>query len=388
MFHQLVKQPHSMKQGCVSFHSMVDFHQLVKMSDVLKKQVNEQEILRTIKSDLDRLLQSVPFVEIQESLMETKIGDKRVDLAVRLRAVGQSYNLLVECKSVGEPRIVRMAIQQLREYSSLLEHVYPVVGAPYISKDTAALCKQNSVGYIDLAGNCYLSFDHVFIEASNYPNPAVEKRRIGTIFSPKASRILRVMLNFPDRRPWGVWELAREANVSIGLASKVKGRLLDLDYARGDKHLALSRPIELLEEWARNYSFRRNKVNDYFSFDDVGVVERELSERCRQEGIPFALTLFSGAARVAPFSRYARGFAYVGRDIGKMAVALNLKTVTSGPNFTILEPYDEGVFYRAEDVGGVRVVSDVQLYLDLVGFKGRGEEAAEFLLDQRIKPKW
>jgi hypothetical protein len=34
------------------------------------------------------------------------------------------------------------------------------------------------------------------------------------------------------------------------------------------------------------------------------------------------------------------------------------------------------------------VVSDVQLYLDLVGSKTRGDEAATFLLEQRLRPKW
>lgn len=117
--------------------------------------------------------------------------------------------------------------------------------------------------------NCLLSFDQVYIERKYYPNPTIEKRRIRSIFSPKSSRILRVLLNNSQRRPWGVWELAKEADVSIGLASKVKERLLDLEYITGDKYLTLMRPIELLEEWSNNYSFRKNKTYDYFSFDEL-----------------------------------------------------------------------------------------------------------------------
>jgi hypothetical protein len=86
--------------------------------------------------------------------------------------------------------------------------------------------------------------------------------------------------------------------------------------------------------------------------------------------------------------RYTRGFAYVGNSIREVADSLGLKQVSSGPNFSILEPYDEGVFYGSREIGSMRVVSDVQLYLDLVGFKGRGEESAEFLFEQRIKPQW
>jgi hypothetical protein len=216
----------------------------------------------------------------------------------------------------------------------------------------------------------------------------IEKRQVRSIFSPKSSRILRVLLNNPQRRPWGVWELAREAEVSIGLVSKVKERLLDLEYLSGAKLLTLNHPIELLEQWAANYTFRKNKVYDYFSFDSVKEVEKKLSQYCKQQQIPYALTLFSGAALVAPFSRYNRGFAYIGKNIIEVADNLGLKAVSSGPNFSILEPYDDGVFYGSTEIDGMKVVNDIQLYLDLIGFKGRGEESAKFLLEQRIKPKW
>jgi hypothetical protein len=307
---------------------------------------------------------------------------------IEIKIDGKVIILLVESKSLGEPRMIRMAIQQLRESVGLIENAYPMVAAPYISNDAAAICRQNNVGYIDLAGNCYLSFDRVYVERNNYPNPLVEKRQVRSIFGTKSSRILRVLLNNPQRRPWGVWELAKEADVSIGLVSKVKERLLDLEYLSGDKFLTLNRPIELLEQWAVNYSFRKNKVYDYFSFNDIKQVEKQLSQYCRQQEIPYALTLFSGAALVAPFSRYNRGFSYVGKNISEVANNLGLKEVSSGPNISILEPYDEGVFYSNKEIDDMRVVSDIQLYLDLIGFKGRGEEAAKFLLEQRIKPKW
>jgi hypothetical protein len=34
------------------------------------------------------------------------------------------------------------------------------------------------------------------------------------------------------------------------------------------------------------------------------------------------------------------------------------------------------------------VVSDVQLYLDLASYKGWGEEAAAFVLEQRLRSRW
>jgi hypothetical protein len=350
--------------------------------------MKEQEIVVKIKDELERTLRDIPFIELRSSVMQTSLRGVDVDLLLELRIRDNFRKVVVDVRSLGEPRVIRAAIQQLKEYLDRTEDAYPMVAAPYISDDSARVCKKNSVGYMDLAGNFLFNFDEIYIERKNYPNPAIERRQVRSIFSPKSSRIVRAMLSNP-RRSWRVQELAREAKVSLGLASKLKERLLDLEYASGKENgLTLSRPGDLLKQWANNYSFRKNKVYDYFSLDEPKELERNLSQYCEKIGTPYALTLFSGAALVAPYMRYTRGFAYVGNDIGEVADSLGLKQVSSGPNFSILEPYDEGVFYDSREIDGMRVVSDVQLYLDLVGFKGRGEESAEFLFEQRIKPQW
>lgn len=352
---------------------------------VLSGHINIQS---RIKEKLEQTLRDIPFIEIIQSTMEAPFADVRVDLLVELKVKNRFLKLVVEVKSLGEPRLIRSAIQQLKENMGLIDNAYALVGAPYISEDTARICKQSKVGYIDLSGNLFLNFDQIYIERKNYPNPIIEKRQVRSIFSPKSSRILRVMFNNP-RQSWQVQELAREANVSLGLASRVKERLLDLEYAREKgKSLILSRQRELLEQWVNNYSFRKNRIFDYFGFDDPREVERKLSQYCKQREIPYALTLFSGASLVAPFARYNRGFAYVSKAIKEVAESLGLKEISSGPNFSILEPYDEGIFIGSYEIDGMRVVNDIQLYLDIVGFKGRGEESAKFLLEQRIKPRW
>ena len=47
-----------------------------------------------------------------------------------------------------------------------------------------------------------------------------------------------------------------------------------------------------------------------------------------------------------------------------------------------------GVFYGSSKVNGIQVVSEIQLYLDLQGFRGRGEEAAEVLFERIIEKAW
>jgi len=350
--------------------------------------MKEQQVLKESERVLDDLLGEIPFIKLRERIYESPSARFVPDLDYRVKVGNSRQRIILEVKSLGEPRQVRYAIQQLREYLALDGDAYPVVAAPYISNDTALLCKENGVGYIDLAGNCFLNFDKVYIERRNYPNPNVEKRELRSLFSPKASRIVRVLLTNP-KRSWQLQELAREASVSLGMTFKIKERLLDLEYVR-DKHknIVLNRPEEFLAKWAESYSFRRNNMYNYFGFGAPRETERKLSEYCKDKNIRYALTLFSGAALVAPFARYTRGFAYVSEGIQELATSLELKEVTTGPNFSILEPYDDGVFYGSRTIKGIRVVSDVQLYVDLVNYKGRGEESAKFLLEQRLKTQW
>ncbi len=80
--------------------------------------------------------------------------------------------------------------------------------------------------------------------------------------------------------------------------------------------------------------------------------------------------------------------AHVSNMLEDMVLLLNLKEVESGANVMLLEPYDEGLFYGTQVIDDIKIASSVQIYLDLRGYKGRGEEAAEVLLRDVIKPKW
>ena len=63
--------------------------------------------------------------------------------------------------------------------------------APYISPKAAEICIASDIGYIDLAGNCHLSFDNIYIERQGTPNPFRTKRKLRSIYSKKTTRVLR-----------------------------------------------------------------------------------------------------------------------------------------------------------------------------------------------------
>ena len=330
----------------------------------------------------------VPFLEDPQEV--TDLYEVGADLVLRVinRTEKVSYILAAEIKDSGQPRFINEAINQLMLYQNENDISYGVLLAPYISSNSAQICKENNIGYVDLAGNCYLSFSSVFIQREGNPNPYSQKRELKSIFYPRSERILRVLLNAGPRE-WLMEELANESNTSLGQVSNVKKYLGNQDWLDKDsKKLRLTKPFELLDLWAKNYSFRKNEILEYYSLRNPGETEDWLSREAQEQGLIFSLTGFSGGSRYAPMVRYQRVMAYLEDGFDQLADTVGLKPVTTGANVLLFKPYDSGVFYGSRLVDGVQVVSAIQAHLDLVSYKGRGEEAAEAILDQVIKKVW
>ena len=350
--------------------------------------IDETNIIRKVEDSLRACLQRVPFLEIESLERSVKIGDACIDIVADVRVAKQRQRLAIEVKSNGQPRVARTAAYRLARVLESDPGLYGVFAAPYISPRSAEICVQEKIGYLDLAGNCRLTFGQVYIEQQGSPNPFAQKRDLRSLYSPKAARVLRVLLTDP-RKPWRTQALAEEADVSLGQVANVKSLLEDREWlGSSEAGLMLKDPGSLLAEWAENSNYRKNVSRNYYTLKSVAEIEADLAKACDGEGIKYALTGFSGAARYAPSVRYQRATAYVSRDVERIAQNLSLKEVTSGANFTLLTPYDEGVLYAARSIEGICIASPVQVYLDLLGMKGRGEEAAKAILDEVIRRSW
>ena len=358
----------------------------------IKPRIKGQALQRAALDRLAAALREVPFLDDADVKRESTRGDSRVDFALGIRGAATDHRLVCQVKSSGQPRIAREACLNLLDYTRSDRRDYPVFIAPYISPEASSICEGYGVGYADLAGNCRLAFDQLYIRREGYPNAGVQKRDLRSLYSPKAERVLRVLLA-SGKRDWRMQQLADEAGVSLGQAANVKKLLADREWiSTGTGGLRLRSLDEavspLLKEWAANYRSSRNSQADFYSLKAIPRTEAELVEVGRKLKIRFAFTGFSGAARLAPAVRYQRVTAYAAGDAEALAAGLNLKRVTSGANLTLIAPYDAGVFYGSCDVEGAPIVSPVQLWLDLGQTKGRGEEAAAAILEEVIKPKW
>jgi hypothetical protein len=241
----------------------------------------KEEILKEkMMGALSAALKSVPFFTVR-GVRRTPVtaGAAQADIVVRVgTAKGKEKLLLIECKNNGQPRLVREAINQLRVLRADYPDAYGIVAAPYISSAAAELCSRDGIGYVDLAGNCRLSFDSVHVLKEGAKNPFTEKRDLRSLYSPRAARILRVLLNDPQRA-WKIQLLARDAKTSVGQVANVKKLLKDREWIRiNDNGFFLSAPAELIREWSQNYSFRKNQLREFYSMSDLPAIESKLAD--------------------------------------------------------------------------------------------------------------
>ena len=334
-------------------------------------------------------LGEVPFIQVKRMRANLRHGNVEADLVVDLKIRdGPALRLVVDVRASGQPRLARDATNHLLRLRTAFPDAYGVFIAPYISPKAAQICAEEGVGYLDLAGNCRLAFERVYIRREGIRNPFTEKRGLRSLYAPKSSRVLRVLL-MRKLDWWRTQALADEAGTSLGQVANVKKRLLDRGWiAEGDKGFRLTHPQDLLKDWAENYTYRKNTVRDFYSMKHTAEIEEALSHACRELGITYAFAGFSGACRIAPSVRGQRVMLYVSAIPKALLDHVGLKEVPSGANVNLMIPYDEGVYYGAREVEGLTIVCPVQLYLDLKAHRGRGEEAAEAIWKQVLAKLW
>ena len=329
----------------------------------------------------ERLRELFPRASDWEEHPDFRAGVQPVDLLVRFKLGVVDHAVIVETTSLGQPRQIRAAMTRLGELRRELPGAYAVAVAPYISAQSASLLKKGGLGYLDLSGNCHLSFDNVLIEKEGKPNTRPSTRPLRSLFAPRATRVVRVLL-VDAQHPWGLEDLAKAAEVSLGHCHNVVKRLEELSWVerRDHQRIHLVKPGDLLEGWTDSYSHRVNDIEAFFSPERITrKLAGELGRVCHAEGRRYAFTLHSGAALVASNVRFPALHCYVEGSLEPIVQSLGLRAGVGEGNVYLLAPYDEGVFYSPITKSGLAVVCLPQLYADLYHYEPRGREQATHL---------
>ncbi|HEX6042704.1 type IV toxin-antitoxin system AbiEi family antitoxin [Longimicrobium sp.] len=249
--------------------------------------------------------------------------------------------------------------------------------------------RKREESFVDLDGAVHLVTPWLLVdrEGIEVPRPPAVPA-VGNPFSDRNSLLVRALLDQPERA-WGIRELAAEAGVSPGTASKVVRRLALEGLAEapaGRAPVRILDPRALLRRWARAYDWQRNEMAAFHA--PIGDVARFLK---RLPGVfgdrRWALTLHAGASRVAPHASWERVHAYVGAEsaaeLYQIAHREGWPPADDGRLVLIKPYYRHSVWQGVRVVDGLPVVSDTQLVLDLWHYPLRGIEQAEHILAAR-----
>jgi hypothetical protein len=179
-----------------------------------------------------------------------------------------------------------------------------------------------------------------------------------------------------------VQELAGKAGVSLGLVSKVRAKLLEERLAEETPDgIRITKPDAVLDDWAAADRWEeRTSVRDYsLLVSDPAEIASKVHGLLGAKRHSF--TQWFGAFLRRPYTLPVVTTVYVSEfpDDEELKENLQARRVDGGGRLRLVRPKDEGVFDHVRPIQDLPVVSDVQLYLDLLRAGLRGDEAAEEL---------
>src|SRR2546428_9086308 len=271
-----------------------------------------------------RLRELFPRAKAWEETQDVAIGGQTADLMVKFRLGEQEYLLIAEVCSLGQPRQIRAAVTRLSDIRREVPAAYPLAAAVYIAPQSARILKTKNFGYVDLSGNCYVALENALIEKEGKRNVRPSTRPLRSLFAPRATRVIRVLLVEPNRA-WRLEELGRAAEVSLGHSHNVIKRLEELAWLERDdsQRFRLSKPADLLEGWCESYTYRTNERTSYLAPERVTrKFMGEVARVAGAEGRRYAFTLNAGAALLAPSLRLPAVHCYLEGDPAPVARTL------------------------------------------------------------------
>ena len=331
-------------------------------------------------------LLKIPIVEGCEHLRDQKNG---FIMSLVFKHKSTEY---LEVKVLGRafPSIIAKEFEGKTNERVAESTVYPVLMAPYISDESAKLCEKLSVSYMDMSGNCMLSFGSLYVSDRGHPNKSAKKRVAKSIFNPSSSvssMILRLLMQ-DISKPWKLSQLSEELKCSIGQVSKVKDYLCEQLWAQMTTNgLIILDPQAIMRAWSEVYSEKSTLFDmlDCYSLLSIPEFEKTVQTIRLTRGVECYLTGFSGGVRYTPVVRYTKVHLMIReRDLQEFLNVAPCKPVESGANVQIHIISTDEFFHDSRIIDDQLVVSPVQVYLDCMRQKGRGEEIAEAVFRKEV----
>lgn len=309
---------------------------------------------------------------------------------------GKRGFVVAEFKANSRSSPIESAAAQLRHHVSNVKkpNVFPLIFSWHFGKPMRAWLQAQDFWYADVSGNRHFRAPGLLVDREVVGKSAEIPKSQPSLFADRSSLILRYLLPRPPQR-LGVRELARKVNLSQAAVSVGLRRLQEIGYLEyGAGELRLLDRESLLEEWVSFYRprFRRQRESRYYVHARNAEAVINMVRSSAAPSSKYALSLHAGASLVAPFVQFQEVHLYPEprpAAIKSLLHSLGATPAEHEANLVFLDPfYKSSVFFAVQVRRRARVVSDLQLYLDLRCFPQRGLEQAEVILERRLRPAW
>ncbi|MEI6175808.1 MAG: type IV toxin-antitoxin system AbiEi family antitoxin [Verrucomicrobiota bacterium] len=355
---------------------------------------------RALSERLGKLLAGVGGLEEISIERNPAEFDKAFDLRASFKtSAGVVVELWVDIRRDPRPSLFPYVnVSREFEDKALKRVRVRVFAAPHVSPRLAELCEGRQWSWFDLSDNCHLRIPgllHIH-HTGNPPMHAAPKPK-ANLGTREAARVVRALLSpvFVGMT-WTQRSLRINCRpqVSLGLVNKMVQHLQEEKYLERvpDDGFRVADPLKLLVAWREAYRFDQHERLGFFTLLQGSKLHEALASLDQSFEDHVAYAAFSAAEFQAPHVRQPKTWLYVsGHLVEEFPAKLGVKPVESGENLVVLVPSDSGVFFTPE----VPMTEDrlpctnlVQTYIDLWHSGGRGQEAAEALLEQCLKPVW
>lgn len=303
----------------------------------------------------------------------------RPDVVLVLAAPDRTaVHIFVEIRRRIEPQDVPHLLSQLPVLTATDGDVL-LIAAPFLSPRTRALLTAEGISYADATGNFRLAIDRpaVFVvHEGAQSDPGREKRPLHSLKGRAAGRVVRALCDF--RPPYGVRALAERSATPVASVSRVVQLLAREAFLVRDSRgmiLDVQSPA-LIRRWADDYALTTSNVAHRLlaprGLDALLLALPSVLSR-------YAVTGSLAAARLAPVAPARLATIYV-EDAQTAMGLLKLRSVETGTNVLLLEPFDPVVLERTCEDKGVVYAATTQVAVDLLTSPGRGPAEGEELL--------
>lgn len=320
------------------------------------------------------------------------------DAILRLKAGGETIVVEVQVRKDLFPIKAQQLIHDTRACESSWTDPKRIFLAASRSISPAAKAKLEaaSIGYFDASnGSLFLPGPRLYVKIQNPPRRT--SRQAGSPFKGRRAQVVLAMLQDPDAW-YGVNELARQAEVSVGTVTDVLTELEQRDWVetrgRGpNTQRQVRNPGDLLDGWVQELTTATPpKWQRYFLawHRPDGVPIKQRIDRAFSSGnIPYAVTHELAAEEYGhQTSRLTdiRVRVLSMPDVASVLEKMGAQPVNEGANFLVLETESPGdllfkryMSHMDGDKEGIWCASPIQVYLDLIQSEGRAPDLAEQL---------